>query len=41
MAQNPELFASMATHVEEAKLVEEIESLCMNCHEDVCVLIIT
>jgi hypothetical protein len=30
-----ELFAPVGAQVDEPKLVEEIESLCMNCHENV------
>jgi hypothetical protein len=30
-----DLFAPVGAQVDEPKLVEEIESLCMNCQEDV------
>ena len=35
MEEPKQLFAPVGAQVEEPKLVEEIESLCMNCHEDV------
>ena len=35
MTEQTELFAPVGAQVDEPKLVEEIESLCMNCHEDV------
>jgi hypothetical protein len=35
MEEPKQLFAPVGAQVDEPKLVEEIESLCMNCHEDV------